>query len=239
VVQAFASMREQGRSIDRADNRVAAAWLAIAVASLIGASVLTVALYNHVPIPGDVSILAFATSFGGAELLWNVLSEMGNYPMIPIGLGFVVWLWRTKHHREAVLVAIILATATISSEAVKAIVARDRPTGPVPGIPGVVYSYPSGHALEDVMILGMLSVRLWRSDQARWLKVGFAVLATVLCLLIGAARVALDVHYPSDILAGFLGGLVFLGWYAWGTREGAWAARPGTSVSGFHVLGHT
>ena len=212
---------------------------AISLLSLVGAIALTIAVAGHVQLSFDAPLLALASSWSGGKLLWDVLSEIGNYPMIPIGLGFVVWLWRTRHHREAVLVAIILATATISSEAVKAIVARDRPTGPVPGIPGVVYSYPSGHALEDVMILGMLSVRLWRSDQARWLKVGFAVLATVLCLLIGAARVALDVHYPSDILAGFLGGLVFLGWYAWGTREGAWAARPGTSVSGFHVLGHT
>jgi undecaprenyl-diphosphatase len=160
---------------------------------------------------------------------------MGNYPMIPIGLGFVVWLWWTKHHREAVLVAIILAAATVGSESVKAIVARDRPSGPVPGIPGVVYSYPSGHALEDVMILGMLSVRLWRSKQAEWLKVGFAVVSALLCVLIGIARVALNVHYPSDILAGFLGGLTCLGWYAWGTREGAWASRPGTSLSGFHL----
>lgn len=216
----------------------AATWLAICLLSLAGVTALTLAVASHVQLPFDAPLLAFASSYGGLSLLWNVLSEMGNYPMIPIGIGFVIWLWRTKHHREAVLVAIILATATISSEAVKAVVARDRPTGPVPGIPGVVYSYPSGHALEDVMILGMITVRLWRSQQAQWLKVAFAVLVSLLCLAIGFARMALDVHYPSDVLAGLLGGLTFLGWYAWGTREGAWASRPGASVSGFHVLGH-
>jgi len=219
----------------RSERRVAAGWLAIALSSLAGSIVLTIVVMGKVPIPYDQSLLALATTWSAWNLAWNVLSEMGNYPMIPIGLGFVVWLWWTKHHREAVLVAIILAAATVGSESVKAIVARDRPSGPVPGIPGVVYSYPSGHALEDVMILGMLSVRLWRSKQAEWLKVGFAVVSALLCVLIGIARVALNVHYPSDILAGFLGGLTCLGWYAWGTREGAWASRPGTSLSGFHL----
>jgi undecaprenyl-diphosphatase len=171
--------------------------------------------------------------------VWNVLSEMGNYPMIPIGLGFVVYLWWTHHRREAVLVLLILITATIASEAVKAIVARPRPTGPVPGIPGVVYTFPSGHAFEDVMILGMLSVRLWRSAKPHLLKVGFAIVAVVLCLLIGFARMALNVHYPSDILGGYLGGLACLGWYAWGTRAGAWASRAGESLSGLHLAHQT
>ena len=222
----------------RSEQHVASAWLAIALLSLAGAIVLTIAIIGQVPIPFDKSLLALATSWKAWETAWNVLSTIGNYPMIPLGLGFVVWLWWTKHRREAVLVAIILAAATIGSEGVKAIAARDRPSGPVPGIPGVVYSFPSGHALEDVMILGMLSVRLWRSGQAQWIKVGFAALSTVLCLLIGVARVALNVHFPSDIVGGFLGGLACLGWYAWGTREGAWASRPGASLSGFHLLPH-
>ena len=108
------------------ERRIDAAWLAIVLASLAGAIVLTIAILNKVPIPYDKSLLALATSWGAWELAWNVLSEMGNYPMIPIGLGFVVWLWWTKHRREAVLVAIILAAATIGSESLKAITARPR-----------------------------------------------------------------------------------------------------------------
>lgn len=218
-------------------DREATTWLAIVVVSLVAALVLSILVISHVQIPGDKSLLALATSWSAWKTAWDVLSTIGNYPMIPLGLGFVAWLWWTKRRREAVLVFVILAAATIGSEATKAIVARDRPSGPVPGIPGVVYSYPSGHALEDVMILGMYSVRLWRSHQAQWLKVGFALLSAFLCLLIGVARVALNVHYPSDILGGFLGGLACMGWYAYGTRAGAWASQPGTSLSGLHLVG--
>jgi undecaprenyl-diphosphatase len=216
-------------------DRVATGWLAVCLLSLIGAILLTIVIMEKVAIPFDAPLLAAATSVGGYELLWNVLSEMGNYPMIPIGLGFVVWLWWTKHRREAVLVLLILIAATIGSEAVKALAARPRPSGPVPGIPGVVYSFPSGHAFEDVMILGMLSVRLWRSSKPHWAKLGFATLVTILVLLIGFARMALNVHYPSDVLGGYLGGLACLGWYAYGTRDGAWASRAGESLSGLHL----
>ena len=86
---------------------MAATWLAIALLSIAGAIVLTVAIIDRVSIPFDKPLLALATSWSAWNLAWNVLSEMGNYPMIPIGLGFVVWLWWTKHRREAVLVAIM------------------------------------------------------------------------------------------------------------------------------------
>ena len=234
-MQTIRSARSEQRQLGQ--QQLALPWLVIAIASLIGASVLTLALLNGIEIPGDKTLLASALMAGSWKGLWDLLSFVGDYPMIPLGLGFVAWLYWTKRRREALLVFVILVAATISSEAVKAIVARPRPTGPVPGIPGVVYSFPSGHALEDVMIMGMVSVRLWRSEQAQWLKLAVAVLSTILVLLIGFARLALNVHYPSDVLGGFLGGLFFLGWYAWGSRMGAWASHPGPIRAGHRVAG--
>ena len=159
--------------------------------------------------------------------MWNALSTFGNYPMIPIAIAFVLWLIWTKERREALVVIVILVVVSIATELVKGGVARPRPLGSAPAILGLIYSYPSGHSLEDVMILGMVAVRLWRSEQARWLKVGFAVLVVVESLLVGFARLALQVHYPTDILAGYFGGLAALGIYAWATRPGSWAARTG------------
>lgn len=208
---------------------VASAWLAIALASLAGAVVVTFLVGTKAAIPWDQPILDFAQRWSGWKDAWNILSEVGNWPMIPIGLGFVGWLYWKKRKREALLVFVILVVATIASEAVKAIIARPRPTGPVPGIPGVVYSYPSGHSLEDPMILGMVSVRLWRSAQATILRVGFALLSVAIVVLVAIARVALDVHYPSDILGGLLMGFSCLGFYAWGSQPGGWADHPRAS----------
>lgn len=208
----------------------AAAWLAIALLSLAGATLVTILAANHATFPFDAPLLDLAQRWPVSKDVWNALSEVGNYPMIPIGLGFVVWLAWKKRRREALLVLVILIIATVASEAIKAVVARPRPTGPVPGIPGVVYSYPSGHALEDPMVLGMVSVRLWRSAQPILLRLGVALVSVAIVVLVAIARVALDVHYPSDILGGLLMGLTCLGFYAWGSRPGSWADHPSQAL---------
>jgi undecaprenyl-diphosphatase len=211
----------------RADSqRAATAWLWIAIVSFIGLALLTAALVTHVVIPGDKQLLDMAVTWTGWALVWNVFSELGNYPMVPTGFGLVIWLLFKKRRREAVLVIVLFAVATGGSELMKALVARDRPLGSAPGIPGSVYSYPSGHALEDVMILGMVALTLWRRQRALWLKLGFAILVAIFVALVATARVALDLHYPSDILGGLFFGFGILGLYAWWTRPGAWADKP-------------
>jgi len=211
----------------RADSqRAATAWLWIAIVSFIGLALVTAAVVTRVVFPGDKELLDMAKSWTGWALVWNVFSELGNYPMVPTGFGLVIWLLFKKRRREAVLVLVLFAVATGGSQLMKALVARDRPLGSAPGIPGSVYSYPSDHALEDVMILGMVALTLWRRQHALWLKLGFAVLVAIFVALVAIARVALDLHYPSDILGGLLFGFGILGLYAWWTRPGARADKP-------------
>jgi undecaprenyl-diphosphatase len=124
------------------------------------------------------------------------------------------------------VVLIMLAAVTAGSEAVKQLVARDRPSGGGAGIPGVVYSFPSGHELEVVTILGIVAMRIWRTAREAILRVGVVVLVAIEALLVAVARMALNTHYPTDILAGLLGGIGALGLYAWWTRPGAWADKP-------------
>ncbi len=194
--------------------------------SLLGLVALTVVVMNHVSLPFDQPWLATALTWSAWNGVWNFFSDLGNLPMIPTGLGFVLWLLYKKRRREALLVLLIFAAATATSEGLKALVARPRPEGGGAGIPGVIYSYPSGHAFEDVMILGMIALTLWRRLRSRWIPWLFTVLATVVIVFVCIARVALGVHYPSDMLAGLLGGFTALGLYAWWSRPGAWADHP-------------
>jgi undecaprenyl-diphosphatase len=201
-------------------------WLATALASLVGLGFLTMAVAQNLLIPFDQPLLTFALSLRALQPLWDLISFIGNYPMIPIAIAFVLWLIYVKRRREAVLVIVLLALATAGSELLKALVARPRPLGSAPGIPGVIYSYPSGHAFEDLIIFGMMSLRLWRSSKPFWLRALAVILTVAEVALISVARVALDLHYPSDVLAGLLSGLAVLGLYAWWTRPGAWADHP-------------
>jgi undecaprenyl-diphosphatase len=202
-------------------------WLVIAVVSLVGLVALTIAVAAKVQFSFDQPLLTIAHTWDGNPGIWQAVSETANIPLIVIALGFVAWLFITKRRREAVLVLVMLAAVTGGSEAIKQITLRVRPeAGTASGIPGVIYSYPSGHVLEALTILGFVAMRLWRSAAALALRVGVAVLAAVEVVIVAIARVALGAHYPTDVLAGVLGALGALGLYAWFTRPGSWADKP-------------
>lgn len=193
--------------------RAISPWAVALAAGAAGLAVLSVLVASHVPIPGDTTILGLARGIAVAPPVWSALSESANIPLIVIGFGMVVWLFLTRRRREALVVLVLLAAVTAGSEGLKQLVARPRPEGTDPRIPGVVYSYPSGHVLEALTILGIIVVRTWRSRRPQALRVGFAIAVVVWVCLVGLSRMALNAHYPSDVLAGALGGIAALGFY--------------------------
>lgn len=209
-----------------ASQRSAIAWLAIAIVSLAGLAALTAIALSQGLLPFDRPLLATAITWDGWKAVWEFFSFFGNLPMIPIAIGIVVWLILTRRRREAFIVIVLFALATAGQEGLKAIVARPRPLGSAPGIPGSVYSYPSGHALEDLVILGMVALNVWRRSAIMWLSLAVVALVVFEVVMVCIARVALELHYPSDDLGGLLGGFAILGLYAWSTRPGAWADQP-------------
>ena len=213
---------------DATTGRIAAAWLIVAILSLVGFVALTIAVVNRVPFAFDTPLLTFFHGWDGQPLIWKVVSETANIPLIVIGLGFVAWLFFTKRRREALLVLLMLAAVTAGSEGVKQLVSRPRPdTGTADGIPGVVYSYPSGHVLEALTILGFVTMRIWRHVRNLAIRLVVAIAVVIDVIAVAIARMALNAHFPTDVLAGVLGAAGALGLYMWFTRPGAWAAeRP-------------
>lgn len=206
------------------------ALLLTAAVSLVLFIALAVALSNHVIFPFDLPILAWARTFDGTPGIWNAFSQSANLPLIAIGVGFVLWLGWKHRYREAIVVVVMLVAVTAGSEVVKELTARPRPSGSGDGIPGVIYSFPSGHILECMTILGAVAIRIWRTSGHRILRWVIAIAVTIEVLLVGLARMALSEHYPSDLLGGLLGATAALTLYAWFTRSGGWAdSRKDTS----------
>jgi undecaprenyl-diphosphatase len=209
-------------------DRRATEWLALALVTVVGLILLTVVISSQAVIPFDRPLLDLAGTWSALAPVWNLFSTLGNLPMIPIGLGFVVWLWWKGRHREAVLVFLLLAAATATTEGLKVLIGRTRPTAGGGGniIPGTEFSYPSGHSFEDVMILGMIGLKLWRRLRSLLVRVLYVVLASAFVVVVEISRVALATHFPSDMLAGIFGGFAALGLYGWWSRSGGWADRP-------------
>jgi membrane-associated phospholipid phosphatase len=90
-------------------------------------------------------------------------------------------------------------------ELIKATYERPRP----PGAFAHGYSFPSGHAFLSLTIYGAL-VFLLSANWPKKLRRLIWGVAVALAILIGSSRVLLGVHYPSDVLAGFMGGAFWL-----------------------------
>lgn len=72
------------------------------------------------------------------------------------------------------------------------------------------FSFPSGHSMGSMTYYGFLGYLILRSKQKPLSKVGLGILLYLVILLIGISRIYLGVHYPSDVLAGYAAGLVWL-----------------------------
>ena len=103
---------------------------------------------------------------------------------------------------------VALAGAGSSGLALKYIVQRARPAGLLPAIAETGYSFPSGHSVASSVFYGFIAFILCRL-YPRYAKV--VVATTVLVILaIGFSRLYLGVHFPSDVIAGYLLGGVWL-----------------------------
>jgi undecaprenyl-diphosphatase len=91
-------------------------------------------------------------------------------------------------------------------EVVKKIAERERP--PV-AYDAIGYSFPSGHAFFSVAIYGLLAYYASVYFAPKYRRLIWAS-AAVLILMVGSSRFLLGVHYPSDVLAGFMAGSVWL-----------------------------
>jgi undecaprenyl-diphosphatase len=109
------------------------------------------------------------------------------------------WTWAIAAGGSVVLILLL-----------KALFARPRPYFEQPLLLETYYSFPSGHAMEAVVLYGMLAyfavlaLRTWQTRAA----VVFGT--SLLILLIGFSRMYLGVHHLSDVVAGFAAGGVWL-----------------------------
>jgi len=92
----------------------------------------------------------------------------------------------------------------------KDLFARPRPSFEHPLVVDTSYSFPSGQAMESVVVYGMLAYFVVLTSRA-WGKRAVAVCgAAMIVLLIGFGRVYLSAHYVSDVVGGFAAGGAWL-----------------------------
>jgi membrane-associated phospholipid phosphatase len=116
--------------------------------------------------------------------------------------GVVVWLLWRRLPRLAMFVAVTTLGSALLNSTVKTLVDRTRPVLPDPVAHAPGFSFPSGHAQSATVSYCVLLLVFLPALRGVWRRVAVAV-AVVMVLAIGFSRVALGVHYVSDVLAGY------------------------------------
>jgi undecaprenyl-diphosphatase len=123
-----------------------------------------------------------------------------------VALGAVAALLFLRLRREAVLLALTVAGAWAVEAAIKGLVGRPRPEI-VPHLTEAGgASFPSGHAFNSAVVyiaVALAFATLSAREPVRLAMIGTAIF---LSLVVAWSRVWLGVHFPSDVLAGWLGG---------------------------------
>ena len=137
-----------------------------------------------------------------------------------VALGAIAALLFLRLRREATLLAATIASGWIVDSLIKHFVGRPRPTI-VPHLTEAGgTSFPSGHSFNSAVVyfgIALAFAAMSPRRSVRWTLIGSAA---VLTLLVAMTRVWLGVHYPSDVIAGWLGGA------AWAFTASALLYRP-------------
>ncbi|GAA0452719.1 hypothetical protein Ade02nite_00740 [Paractinoplanes deccanensis] len=163
------------------------------------------------PHPAAVEVLSRITQLGGRTTLFSVTIMM------------ILLLLIRRLPRLAIYLAVTGVGALLLDPSLKALVGRVRPVVADPIAYGQGNSFPSGHTLGATIVYGMLALVILSAT--RRFRALVITLAAVLIVAVGLTRIALGVHFLSDVLAGWFLGLAWISVTAYAFR--VWRREAG------------
>lgn len=154
----------------------------------------------------DLTISHFIQSFRTPWLtvVMYFLTFLGG-DVIVIGTVLIssVFLWK-KQRSQALFFLFTVMMGFAMNLTVKQLVARPRPANPL--YHEMFYSFPSAHAMTSFIFYAVLVFGIFHYTRKKRLSLIMGLVMIVLVGFIGISRIYLGVHYPSDVLGGFVAG---------------------------------
>jgi undecaprenyl-diphosphatase len=138
------------------------------------------------------------------EIVMRDITSLGSFTVLTIlTLVTIGYLLIEGKRAAATFVAAATGGGIVLSESLKALFARPRPDLVAHLVEVNSMSFPSGHAMLSAVTFLTLGALLTRIEARGRVKVYLISVAILLTLLVGASRVYLGVHWPTDVLAGW------------------------------------
>jgi undecaprenyl-diphosphatase len=193
----------------------------VAVASFVAFVVLAGIVNGSGPLAFDERMTSFVKSLPISFDLWLRITDLGGAILIPIGVATVLALLFQHRLRTAAIVGLALLAASLWTQLVKVAVERARPAGAeLLGVEG--FSFPSGHTLNSTVTYGLLALLVSRTGWPAWVRGLLMAVLITLPVLVGLSRVAIGVHYPTDVVGGWLAGIAVVTGVASLTQADSW-----------------
>src|SRR5258708_5551224 len=157
-----------------------------------------IALTLHSIVSPQLLNLMIAFSLLGLQVLWLVV--------IIIALYYAV---RRQWNHLTVWIAAV-AGIEILTEILKLFIRRPRPVFTNPFVTALQFSFPSGHASVSLVVYGLIAYLMMSAVNVGWKRTLILTTMTVLILMIGFSRIYLGVHFFSDVIAGYVIGVICL-----------------------------
>lgn len=191
----------------RQNSSTALNWHYITVAMIFAVAIFIMVLYmpNLREIDSQIlkTIRQFLLPF--PQYIPLFINEIGkDYYIWPL-VASVSVLVSHKHNLEAFMLILFTQLSFLVKECIKNYVCRERPCGDA--YPG--FSFPSGHSLVAMCFYGILIYLVTRYVHGFWRYLLISLFG-LLIILAGLSRLWLGLHFPTDVLEGFLIGFIMV-----------------------------
>lgn len=164
---------------------------------------------------------------GLTRLMWAGTVVGGTIGTIGLtaGLGLLLWAWLDRWSALRLVLTVALGSALVA--VIKPIIHRQRPpmAGALVNAPGS-FSFPSGHAMSGVAVFITLALVLMPVVRTARSRILIAIGGIAGALWVGASRIYLGVHWPTDVLASWCLGIATVAALAATFRTGRETRAP-------------
>jgi undecaprenyl-diphosphatase len=200
--------------------------------ALLAAAVALALAVDQDWLPDEAGVIREVQSWAlpGQTLSDAVRLVTGTALVVAAGLAIAALHWLTRDRRTAAVLIVALLMLLVLQTALKEMVDRPRPSEVEAGIEvrasQTSPSFPSGHVMGPMLVYGWAAYALLRrplhaATDSRHARIGagastqtlrraLAVVTLIILLLTGIVNVWLGVHWPSDVVGGYLWGAVLL-----------------------------